>query len=197
MRPSPSCVRGTLDADADGEHPLDTFISPDTVEDALFGTAAPAPPEALRRQLLAAEDTGQRGEELFGVWLTATDYGEEEFTWISETHAQLGVRLRSACGQVARGHAEGLRRREDDAGALRAADPHEHRRAALRGGDGALYRIARVYKLDGETPKLGLLTGVQAVAARILERLEALPEGVTVDSLGELFDVELRERSLS
>jgi hypothetical protein len=56
------------------------------------------------------------------------------------------------------------------------------------------YRIARPYEVDGETPKLRILTGVQAVAARLIETLAALPDAVTADSLRldpGVFEVEL------
>ena len=67
----------TLGAYPHREHPLDAFISGDTIEDVLFGTSAPSgtdtPPrrtelpssEDWHRRLLAAEDTRQRGEEFF------------------------------------------------------------------------------------------------------------------------------------
>lgn len=200
---------GTLGAYTDGEHPLDTLISPDTIEDALFGSGAPAPtearrsgrlaplsPEALRRQLLAAEETGQRGEELFGAWLSASGHEDEDFTWISETHARSAYDFEVHAARwiegtprvfvdvkTTRGPFE--RQIHMSIAEMRLAAETEH------------YRIARLYKIDGETPKLRLLTGVQAVAARILKSLEALPEGVTVDSLQldpRMFEVELKAK---
>ncbi|MFY0525971.1 hypothetical protein ACN28I_23435 [Archangium gephyra] len=196
----------TLDAYPDGEHPLDTLISPDTVEDALFGTGAPAPtdarrsgrqaplsPEALRRQLLAAEEIGQQGEELFGAWLTATGHEEGDFTWISETHARSAYDLEVHAARWLDGTPKVFVDVKTTRGPFERQihmSIAELRFAVETEG----YRIARLYKLDAETPKLRMLTGVQAVAARILEQLEALPEGVMVDSLQlepGLFDAEL------
>lgn len=199
----------TLDAYPNGEHPLEPLICPDTVEDALFGTGAPAPtdarrfgqqasfsPEALRRQLLAAEQIGQQGEELFGAWLTSTGHEEGDFTWISETHTRSAYDL-----EVHRARwLDGTPKVFVDVKTTRGPFEREIHMsiAELRfAAETEGYRIARLYKLDGETPKLRMLTGVQAVAARILGRLESLPEGVTVDSLQidpRLFEVELRTR---
>ncbi|MCY1074245.1 DUF3883 domain-containing protein [Archangium lansingense] len=175
--------------------------------DALFGTGAPAPTEArrsgrlaplsseaLRRQLLAAEETGQRGEELFGAWLASMGHEEGDFTWISETHARSAYDYEVHSARWLDGTPKVFIDVKTTRGPFDRQihlSISELRFAAETGS----YRIARLYKIDGETPKLRILSGVQPVAARILERLEALPEGVTVVSLQldpGLFEVELR-----
>ncbi len=196
----------TLDAYPDNEHPLDLLISGDTVEDVLFATGTPRPtnarplrhpvavsPENLLQQLLAALETTRRGEELFGVWLTATGHEEDDFKWVSQTHARSAydyevyaarwlnpavhayVEVKTTCGPFKRPIHMSLTE-------LRFAAETEN------------YRIARLYKLDDETPKLRILTGVQAVAVRLIEKLGALPDGVAADSLQidpGVFEVEL------
>jgi hypothetical protein len=45
-------------------------------------------PQELRRQLLATEETGNLGEELFGNRLVNKGYEEDDFDWVSQSHAR-------------------------------------------------------------------------------------------------------------
>jgi hypothetical protein len=197
----------TLKEYSANEHPLDSLLSRDTVEDVLFGSDSPVSvgssghsvavaPEDLRRQLLAAAETRQQGEELFAAWLTSTGHEEDDFEWISQSHARsvyahevYAARWLNGAPHVfvtvktTRAHFE---------------QPIHMSMAELRFAVRVEnYRIARLYNLDGTTPRLRILTGVQPVAARLVERLGSLPDGVTADSLQldpGLFEVELEAK---
>ena len=198
----------TLGAYPHREHPLDAFISGDTIEDVLFGTSAPSgtdtPPrrtelpssEDWHRRLLAAEETRQRGEEFFGAWLTATGHEDDDFKWVSqalprpaydcEVHAakwlerapQVFVNVRATRTSFERPIHMTLSE-------LHFAAKREN------------CRVARLYDMDSATPKLRILTGIQVIATQLIGALNALPDGVTVDSLRldpGLFEVELQAK---
>lgn len=198
-----------------GEHPLAALVIQDTVEDVLFG-AEPMPtggvpsgrsvamsPQELHLQLLAAEETGHRGETLFGCWLSAKGHAEDDFDWVSQTHARSAFDFEV---HSARWLAEASR---VFVAVKTTVGPFERpvhmsvaelRFAAVT----ARYRIARLYELDGQAPKLRILTGVQSFAARLIESLSALPAGVAIDSVQfkpemlspELEDVVIEEGQL-
>lgn len=190
-----------------GEHPLDALIFRDTVEDVLFGPeptpAAGAPSgrsvamssQELRLQLLAAEETGHRGETLFGCWLSAKGHAEDDFDWVTQTRARSAFDFEV---YSARWFAEASR---VFVAVKTTAGPFERpvhmsiaelRFAAVT----ANYRIARLYEIDGRAPKLRILTGVQSFAARLIESFSALPVGVAIDSVQfkpELLSPELED----
>ena len=203
-------LRATILTDGAGtQHPLDWLLSRDTIEDVLFGISAPAPanaaafhhpvavsPEDLRRHLLAATETGQHGEELFEAWLTATGHEEDDFTWASQSHARSAYDYAVHAARWLNGsphvfvNVKTTRVQFERPIHLSIAELHFAARTEN-------YRIARLYNIDGETPKLRILTGVQTVVSRIIERLDTLPDGVTADSLRldpGLFEVELEAK---
>ncbi|MFY0583838.1 hypothetical protein ACN28S_64595 [Cystobacter fuscus] len=198
----------TIDAYPVGEHPFDALIPRDTVEEVLFGNIAPASmdvqpsgrsvamsPHELRRQLLAAEETGQQGEELFGNWLATKGYSEDDFEWVSQTHARssFDYEIRSAKWIDNAPHVF------VDVKTTRGSfeRPVHMSLAELRfAAKSTNYRIARLYDIAGSKPKLRILTGVQAVAAQVVTGLNSLPSGVSADSVQinpGVFEVELDE----
>ncbi|HZI14311.1 MAG TPA: hypothetical protein VE153_28345 [Myxococcus sp.] len=189
-----------------GEHPLDRFCLQDTVEEVLFGEAAFVPArrrlsgratemsqEDLRRQFLAADETRQRGEELFWTWLTATDHCEDDFEWVAQPDARapFDYEVRSArwiggrpivlvSVKATRGLFE--RHIHMSIGELRFAAATDN------------YRIARLYEIDGRPGRLRVLTGVSRFAAQVLAGLGTVPDGVVAESVQidpRVFSVEL------
>ncbi|REG30864.1 hypothetical protein ATI61_106334 [Archangium gephyra] len=196
----------TMGAYPDGEHPLDSFISGETIEDVLFGTGALASsgvhapsrteiasPEDWHRRLLTAEETRQRGEELFGAWLTTTGH-DDDFKWVSQALPRSAYDYEVHAARWL----EGAPPVFVNVRATRAAFARpihmtlsELRFAAQREN----CRIARLYDIESATPKLRILTGIRAIAERLIETLNALPDRVTADSLQldpGLFAVELQ-----
>ncbi|HYO64588.1 MAG TPA: hypothetical protein VEU33_00790 [Archangium sp.] len=184
----------TIDA-YPGQHPLDALVFRDTVEDVLFGTSAPIPagalpsgrsvamsPSDLQRQLRAAEETGQRGEELFRDWLTTKGHTEEDFEWVALTHARSAFDYEV---HAARWLAETPHLFIDVKTTRGPFDRPVHMSIAeLRfAAATANYRIARMYEIDSGAPKLRILTGVQPVAAQVITSLNALPSGIIADSV--------------
>ncbi|MFE8604062.1 hypothetical protein [Archangium violaceum] len=199
----------TMGAYRDREHPLDAFISGDTIEDILFDTGALAStnahthsqtgilsPEDWHRRILAAEETRQRGKEFFGAWLTATGHIDDDFQWVSQ------ARPRSAYDYEV--HA---------AKWLEGAPPvFVHVRATRASFERPIHmnlsellftakkencRIARLYDIESATPKLRMLTDIHAIARQLIETLNALPDRVTANSLQldpGLFAVELQAK---
>jgi hypothetical protein len=184
----------TLNEYVGNEHPLDSLLSRDTIEDVLFGVALS--PEDLRRQLLTAAETQQQGEEHFEAWLTDTGHGENDFKWISQAHARsaYGHEVYAARWLNSAPHVFVTVKTTR----MQFERPLHMSIAELRfAARTESYRIARLYNLDGTTPKLRILTGVQTVAARIVGDLGALPYGVTADSLQldpGLFEVEFEAK---
>jgi hypothetical protein len=176
-------------------HPLETLLLPDTIEEAVFGSAqtqertartdgrgAAVSPLTLRQQLRAAEDTGQQGEEIFNLWLS-TGHAEEDYEWVSRTHARAtyDFHIRIAKWPGARGSAFFV-----DVKATRSAleTPIHMSMAEIRWAAAhPNHRIARVHSLAGDTPKLSILAGVHEAARAIMDTaVKALPIGVAVDS---------------
>jgi hypothetical protein len=187
-------------------HPLEVLGYRDTVEDVLFGSRVP-PRKArqwsthllpmshtdLRRQLLAAEESGEWGEDLFGMWLIATGHGAETIEWVARTQVRsvfdyevlsaqwiegaphLFVIVKTTSGPVERPiHLSGAE--------LRFAASVEN------------CRIARLYGLGGGQPRLRILSGVMHVAQRVIAGLRHLPEGVSAESIqidSGMFETEL------
>lgn len=199
----------TIGAYPDNEHPLDAFISGDTIEDVLFGTGAPAStdahhppgPEVLstedwHRRLLAAEETRQQGEEYFGAWLTATGHDEADFKWASQALPRSAYDYEVHAARWI----ESAPRVFVNVRATRASFErpiHMSRSELLFAAKRENCRVARLYDIESATPKLRILTGIQAIAAQLLGTLNALPDRVRADSLQVdpgLFEVELQAK---
>jgi len=188
-------------------HPLDILQTPDTIEDALFNSAAVSKhktstgrsaaltQEQLQRQLLSAQDTGQIGEELFQTWLMASRHGEDDFEWVSLTHARsaydfevrnpkwleeqtlMFIDVKTTKGPFERVFHMSLSE-------LKWAAEHP------------TYRIARISEIENDSPKIKLLTGISDFAREVFQAIENLPEGVTVDSLSikpNRFSIEVED----
>lgn len=181
----------TLDSYPAG-HPFDSLVMQDSVEDVLFsvpanqvakdGRANPLTPEALQLQLLAAEATGRKGEEVFCAWLVEMDHDEDDFEWVSQTHARAAFDFEIHKARWMEGEPHVF----VDVKATRGSFSRpihmsiaELRFAASQPG----YRIARVHDVDGLNPGLKILGGVSEAAGQIIAALKALPEGVAVDSV--------------
>lgn len=172
-----------------GPHPFLALLPSDTVEQALFhlpgdgdGRASPLTPQALSAQVMAAEETGLRGGELFGTWLDRQGLDEEEFEWVSQRYARapydflvhrapwqdgsprLFVKVRATRGLFDRPIHMSIA---------------ELTFAANQPG----YRIARVYDVGAQQPGLKLLAGAQEFAIAMIAALDLLPGGVVVDSV--------------
>lgn len=185
----------TIEAYAAGAHPFDALVIQDTVEDVLFGNTAEAPvgsglsgrsvamtAQELRQQLLVAEETGQLGEELFEAWLTSKGHDEDDFEWVSATHARsafdFDVRVARWIGDTPHVFVDVKTTRG-------SFDRHLHMSIAeLRfAATTPSYRIARIYDVAGSKPKLRILRDVHAFARKVVESLGALPASVTIDSV--------------
>lgn len=199
----------TIGAYPDSDHPLDAFISGDTIEDVLFGTGAPAFSEALplkwptalspedwHRRLLAAEENRQRGEEFFGAWLTATGHDEDDFNWVSQAlpRSVYDYEVHAAKWLAGAPHVF-VNVRATRASFERPI--HMSRAELLFAAKRENCRVARLYDIESATPKLRILTGIQEIAAQLIGTLNALPDRVTADSLQldpGLFAVELQAK---
>lgn len=190
-----------------GEHPLDALDVRDTIEEVLFGSASPAlqqirptsgrsvtmSPEALRRQLLAAEETGHRGEGLFGEWLIAAGHQDDDFEWVSQTHARSSFDYEVFVAKWTAGMSHMFIEVKTTRGPFER--PVHMSISELRfAASVENYRIARIYDVDGKPAKLKMLAGVQVVAASIIESLGTLPAGVVAESMQidpGVFEIEL------
>lgn len=199
-----SDLRQQTDGIYSGDHPLDLLQIPDTIEDALFtpitskrktptGKSVALTQEQLQRQLQSAQDTGQIGEELFRIWLIARGHDETDFEWTSLTYARSAydfeisnpkwndtqetvyVDVKTTKGPFSRAFHMSLSE-------LKWAAEH------------STYRIARIYEIESDTPKMKLLTGITDFARDLLQTMDSFPEGVIVDSVtmaSQLFKMEI------
>ena len=198
----------TIDAYAAGAHPFDALVLHDTLEEVLFDDTSPTPagtvssgrsvtmsPQDLHRQLLAAEEIGQLGEELFGSWLSARGHGEDDFEWVSLTHARSAFDYEVHTARWLENAPHVLVDVKTTRGPFERPvhmSIAELRFAAKRND----YRIARLYGIGSPTPRVRILTGVQPLAESIVASLGALPAGVVADSVQikpDAFVVELDE----
>lgn len=197
----------TLDAYPD-QHPLDALVFRDTVEDVLFGASASISagalpsgrsvaisPSDLQRQLRAAEETGQRGEELFRDWLTSKGHTEEDFEWVALTHARSAFDYEVHAAKWLVGTTNLFIDVKTTRGPFDR--PIHMSIAELRFAAATTnYRIARMYEIDSGAPKLRILTGIQPIAAQVIASLNALPSGIMADSVQinpGMFGVEVDE----
>lgn len=176
------------------EHPLDSLLlSQDTIEDVLFGDTAPEQTasdgrsvaltaQELREQLRRAEETGQQGEELFGAWLSESEHRDEEFDWVSSTHARAAFDFDVLAARWIEGNPRVFVDVKTTQNAFER--PLHMSIAELRFASRTPnYRIARIYDLAGTNPKLKILASVDLYAKKVLESLASLPAGVVVDSI--------------
>lgn len=177
-------------------HPLEPLLTAESVEEAIYGSAqtresvvqsngrgAAVSPESIRRQAIAAGETGQLGEEIFERWLVNAGHSTEEFEWVSKIHGRAAFDF-----EVMHPHWEAV---EDslyvDVKATRG--PHEspfHMCVAeLRWASmNSSYRIARVSSLATQPAEIRILGDVSEVATSILEVFDTkLPGEVRVDSV--------------
>ena len=180
-------------------HPLETLLLPDSVEEAVFGSAetqrriaqtdgrgVAVSPEVMRQQLRGAEQIGQQGEEVFNRWLETTDHTEHDYEWVARTHARAThdfhvkqPRWPGASGELF-----------IDVKATRGTfeAPIHMSMAEIRwAATHPNHRIARVHGLGGDTPRLTMLTGIHEFARLIMETTApALPPGIAIDG----FEIE-------
>lgn len=186
-------IEATQDAYPDF-HPLDSLVAPDSLEEAVFGSAATQShtaqgdglgaaisQDALQRQLRASEETGRRGEEVFGLWLDDNGHDEESYSCVCRDHARAAYDYQ-VMSPVWEDAPEGL---YIDVKATRSgfATPFHLSMAEIRwAADHANYRIGRVYALATGTPLVTILSGIHEFAARIIQEvLPRLPQGSAID----------------
>jgi hypothetical protein len=175
-------------------HPVETLLLPDSVEEAIFGSAdtqrrvaqtdgrgVAVSQDVMRQQLRAAEQVGQLGEEIYNQWLESTGHGEDDYEWVARTHARAThdfdirrPRWQGASGAVF-----------VDVKATRGAleSPIHMSMAEIRwAAMHANHRIARVHGLGSDTASLTMLTGIHELAQTIMATaVPALPPGVSAD----------------
>lgn len=177
------------------DHPLDAIAFRDTIEEVLFGAgdpitagvpssglSAPMTPDELRRQLLTAGETGQRGEALFADWLTSTGHEEGDFDWVALMYARSAFDFEVKAARWISGAPRVFVDVKTSRGPFDS--PIHMSIAQIRFAAATpAYRIARIYDFGGAAPKLTLLNGVDGVAASVLEALGSLPQEVMIESL--------------
>lgn len=176
-------------------HPLETLLLPDSVEEAVFGSAevqertaktdgrgVAVSPQTMRQQLRAAEDTGQQGEETFNQWLESSGHGEDDYEWVSRTHARAAYDFHVSTPKWPGASGEAF----VDVKATRGAfeSPVHMSMAEIRWAAGhENHRIARIHALGTDKPRLSMLKGVHETARTIIETVvKVLPKGVSIDS---------------
>ena len=186
-------IEATQDAYAD-LHPLDSLVVPDSLEEVVFGSAASQThtaqgdglgaaisQEALQRQLRASEETGRRGEEVFGLWLDDNGHDEDSYSCVCRDHARAAFDYQIMAPEW-----------EDapqgvyvDVKATRSAfsTPFHLSMAEVRwAARNPNYRVARVYGLATGTPLVTILSGIHEFAKRIIaDVVPALPPDAAID----------------
>lgn len=191
---SPSLIDSLSEAEFGA--PLDSFGTPDTVEDAVFnyssvrtnGMGPAISQESVQDQFGVASQIGLLGEETFEAWLihsgleSSDEQVERDFTWIANTHARAAYDFRltatpwgdDACCV----HVDVKSTKRDHAQAFHMSLA-EVKFAALHPD----YKVARLSALTEEFARICILGGVSELCSSILQGLEnALPQEVTVDS---------------
>ncbi len=186
-------IEATQDAYAD-LHPLDSLVAPDSLEEAVFGSAATqshtaqgdglgaaVSQDALQRQLRASEETGRRGEEVFGLWLDDNGHDEESYSCVCRDHARAAFDYQ-VISPTWEDAPNGL---YIDVKATRSAfaTPFHLSMAEIRwAASHANYRIARVYALATGTPFVTILCGIHEFASSIMSNVvPQLPHGTAID----------------
>lgn len=208
---TPAQIRQAIDASSsqysDG-HPLLACLPGESVEDALFGDQSAEAvhssdgrgltldAEGLLRQLESARETGERGEALFAAWLASSGLSDEQFEWVSSTHA------RAAFDFIVEGAPW-----SSDAGIqyvdVKSSKDSESTKfhvslAEIRWAAEHPYIIARVTGVEEDRVRLRVLDGLGDLSRGVLSTLAELPAGVRADSfrveddlLSEIAEYEL------
>lgn len=175
-------------------HPLDIFDLPDTIEDALFdssnqtsirrsnGKSIPLTTEQLQQQLRVAHEVGQLGEELFRNWLLSQNYDESEFEWVSMSHARAAYDFELQKCSWLSVSGEFYVDVKTTKGPFERTF-HMSKSELVWASEHDSYKIARISEVDSDAPKIRILGGISKMASSILDKLDALPEGVSADSV--------------
>ena len=183
----------TREAYPDG-HPLESLLLPDSVEEAVFGSAetqertartdgrgVAVSSQTLRQQLRAAEDTGQQGEEAFNQWLESR-HEEGDYEWVSSTHARAAYDFHVTKPKWPGADKEAFVDVKATRGTFETPvhmSMAEVRWAANHPG----HRIARIHSLGTGKPHLTMLRDIDQTAKVILDTVvKSLPKGVRIDS---------------
>jgi len=175
-------------------HPLETLLTADNVEEAIYGTAEATQaavrsdgrgvaisPESIRRQAATAGETGQLGEEAFNDWLTQIGHGEDDFVWVSPTHGRAAFDFEVMAAKWEAGRlfidVKATRGSHEASFHMSAAEL----RWAAKNKD---YRIARVSSLTSQSAEVRILGGISELATSLVGILDtSLPSHVKVDSV--------------
>ncbi len=187
----------------DGNNPLQLLSQPDTVEDVLFGEiervssrglSSPISQEQLENQLQNAQKTGALGEELFQQWLFQLRYSEDDFIWISQTHARSAYDYELHSVKWLSEHSSLF---VDVKTTSSSYETNIHMSTAeLRwASNNQNYRIARVSQISEISATIDILKNVSPLASQILKGLDRLPSGVKVDSVNFSPDMLQKEHS--
>lgn len=182
-----SMLSSTAAAYPDG-HPLSILLAADSVLNALQGSVTeqeriastdgvghPVTRESVIRQSTAAAASGFAGEDAFETWLRQTGHEEDDYRWVSLTHAHAAYDflvsrpLWNGGGRFVDVKATGGRHESSfymSLAEVRWAAQHDE------------YRIARISELTDESARLVILDGVQDLCQRLLQSLR-LPERIT------------------
>jgi hypothetical protein len=186
-------------------HPFDSLVAPDSPEEAVFGSAASQThtaqgdglgaaisQDALQRQLRVSEETGRRGEEVFGLWLNDNGHDEESYSCVCRDHARAAYDYQVMVPSW-----------EDapdgvfvDVKATKSTfdTPFHLSMAEIRwAATHANYRVARVYALATGTAQVTILAGIHEFAVKIVQDITPrLPRGAAIDG----FEVEPEQFSV-
>lgn len=188
-------IEATQDEYAD-LHPLDSLVAPDSLEEAVFGSAAsqtqtaqgdglgPAiSQDALQRQLRASEETGRRGEEVFGLWLNDNGHDEESYTCVCRDHARAAYDYQV----IEPGWEDAPDGVYIDVKATKSgfATPFHLSMAEIRwAATHPNYRVARVFGLAIGTPSVTILSGIHEFAIHIMANVVPhLPLRTSIDGI--------------
>lgn len=172
-------------------HPLEWLLLPDSIEEAIYGSSKTQTRtaqadglgvvlsrETLKRQVQTSEQTGRLGEEVFARWLGARGYSDDEWQWVSVTHARAAYDFLLQRAHWAAGSGPYYVDVKATRGSFSApiyVSMAETRWSAAN----ATYRIARVHELASEASRVTILSGLHDIGLRIVnEVLPALPRGI-------------------
>jgi hypothetical protein len=188
-----SLIEVTQDVYPD-QHPLDSLVAPDSLEEAIFGSAASQThtalgdglgaaisQDALQRQLKASEETGRRGEEIFGLWLDDNGHEEEAYSCVCRDHARAAYDYHVLAPEW-EDASDGV---YVDVKATRSgfSTPFHLSMAEIRWAAAhPNYRIARVFALATGTPCVTILSGIHEFAKQIMQTvIPHLPPNSAID----------------
>lgn len=178
-------------------HPLETLFAPDTVEEAVHGSATtqeriarssdgkgPAiSSDSVRRQAATAAEVGQLGEEAFGLWLAANGHADAEVEWTSQVHARAAFDFVVHSPRWEPTPIPLFLDVKSTRG-LHSCPFHMSMAEVRWAASHAQYRIARVSSLTSLSAHIRILGGVSELCKTLLESLSGiLPRGVNIDSV--------------